>query len=152
MAVAPPEAGDQRIRIARSLGAVAIGLLYAAAGIWLTQVVLWFAIPGEPQEDGTELIPQSRLVASVLCTVGSAALAGFMAAHIGGRAELLHGLALGTLLLAVLAVTTQLLMAQPGPPWYQLALPGSAVPGVLLGALLRLRVRRPSSPAPSSPV
>jgi len=152
MAAAPPGPAGGGTRIGRSLGAVAAGFLYAVAGIWLTQMVLWFAIPGQPQEDGTQSVPEARLGGTVVCTFGSVILAGFMAAHVAGHAELVHGLALGTLLLAVLAVTTRFVEADPEPPWYQLALPGVALPGTLLGAYLRTRVRRPPPPAPRAPV
>jgi len=131
----------------RSIGAVALGFLYALAGIGLTQFVLWFCIPGEPQDDDAESVPPARLVLTVACTFASSALGGFMAAHFAGRAQTNHGLALGTILVAVLALTAGLVQADY-PPWYRLALPATALPGALLGAYLRSRLRRPPAPAP----
>ncbi len=132
----------------RSIGAVVVGFLYALAGIWLTQIVLWFALPEEPGPDGAESMPQTRLILSVTCTFASAVVAGFMAAHVARGAELAHGMALGAVLAVLLGVTTLVLATEPGPPWYRLALPGVALPGTLLGAYLRARVPRPPPPAP----
>ena len=147
MSAEPAGAGEGGRSIARSLGAVAVGFLYALAGIWFTQFILWFAVPGRPREDGAESVPEARLLGSVLCTFASTVLAGFMTAHVARRAELLHGLAVGTLVLAVLAITMQFVMVEGALPWYQLTLPSVALPGALLGALLRILVRR-HSPLP----
>jgi putative membrane protein (TIGR04086 family) len=132
----------------RSIGAVIVGLLYALATIWLAQVILFFAVPEEPGADGADSVPETRLVLTVICTFASAIIAGFVTAHVARQAELVHGLALGAVLVALLAVTTLVVETEPAPPWYQLALPAVALPGALLGAALRARVPRPPPPAP----
>ena len=129
----------------RSIGAVIVGFLYALVTIWLSQMILWFAIPEDPAANA---VPDRRLLFTVLCTFAAAVLAGFMTAYVARRSELAHGLAVGTLLVVLLAVTTLVIETQPTPAWYQLALPAVALPGTLLGAELRTRVRRlpPASP------
>jgi hypothetical protein len=129
----------------RSIGAVIVGLLYALATIWLTQVVLWFAIPEDPAANA---VPTDRLVLTVASTFLAAVLAGFMAVHIAREGALAHGLIVGALLASLLAVTTLFVETEPAPAWYQLALPIAALPGTLLGAALRDTVRRPSPPTP----
>ncbi len=129
----------------RSIGAVIVGFLYALATIWLTQMILWFAIPEDPAANA---VPEARLALTVLCTFGSAVLAGFVTAHVARQAELAHGLAVGAVLVVLLGITTLVIETEPAPAWYQLALPGVALPGTLLGAELRTRVRRPPPPAP----
>jgi hypothetical protein len=135
----------------RSIGAVIVGFLYALATVWLTQVILFFTIPEQTAPDGTPTIPEARLALTVICTFGSAILAGFVTAHVGREVELAHGLAVGAVLVAVLAVTTLVARTEPAPSWYRLALPGVVLPGALLGAALRAWVRRPPPPAPPAP-
>lgn len=137
----------------RSIGAVLLGFLYALASIMLAVMILWFcfADAGEPGEDGTKSVPESLLVLRVVCVFAGAVLAGFMTAHIARRAELAHGLALGAVLVVVLAITTLVIDPDPTPSWYQLALPAVSLPGALLGAQLRTLVKRPPPPAPTSP-
>jgi putative membrane protein (TIGR04086 family) len=135
----------------RSIGAIALGFLYAVAGIWLTQMILWFLIPEEPAAEGAEAIPEVRLFLTVLSTFACSFIAGFVTAHVARQAELVHGLVLGTVLMVLLAVTTLVVETEPAPSWYQLALPAVALPGTLLGAVLRTRVRRPPPPAPPKP-
>ncbi|HKI36498.1 MAG TPA: TIGR04086 family membrane protein [Gemmataceae bacterium] len=135
----------------RSIGAVTLGFLYAVAGIWLTQMILWFSIPEEPGAEDTEAVPELRLALTVFLTFASSFIAGFVTAHVARQVELVHGLALGALLVAVLGVTTMVVQTEPTPAWYQLALPAVALPGTLLGATLRARVPRPPPPAPPKP-
>jgi putative membrane protein (TIGR04086 family) len=132
----------------RSIGAVIVGLLYALAGIWLTQMILWFGFPEESGPEGSESIPEARLALGVVCTFASAVVAGFMAAHVSRSAELAHGLALGAVLVVFLGLTTLVFETEPAPPWYQLALPGVALPATMLGAYLRARLPRRPPPAP----
>jgi hypothetical protein len=137
----------------RSIGAVVVGFLYAVAFFWLAQAVLWFCLPdvGEPGDDTTEATPASRLALTVACAFASAALAGFVTAHVAGREGLAHGLALGAVLLVLLGVTTLVVQPEPAPPWYQLALPAVTLPATLLGAYLRTRLRRPPPTPPKTP-
>jgi hypothetical protein len=137
----------------RSIGAVIVGFLYALATIGLLQMVLWFAFPEEPGVEGAGSVPQARWILIVGCTFLGSILSGFITAYFAGGAELVHGLIVGGLLVAVLGVTTLILETEPVPAWYQLALPGVTLPGTLLGAGLRARLRRPPPPAlpPSSP-
>jgi putative membrane protein (TIGR04086 family) len=128
----------------RSIAAVVFGFLYALTTIWLTQLVLYFVIPESPDDT----IPPIRLALTVVSTFLAAVLAGFMAAHIARRGELVHGLAVGAILVILLALTTLVAETEPAPRWYQLALPLTALPGTLLGAALRAKVRRPPPPAP----
>jgi putative membrane protein (TIGR04086 family) len=132
----------------RSIGAVIVGFLYALATIGLTQIVLWFAVPDEPSSEGLEVVPATRWILTVVCTFLSAFLAGFVAAYIAQQSELVHGLAVGAILVLLLAITTLVMNTESAPSWYRLALPGVALPGTLLGAGLRSRVRRPPPPAP----
>ncbi len=141
--VIAPVAGDARM--GRSIGAVIIGFLYALATIWTTQVILWFAFPEDPADNS---IPVLRLVLTVVFTFASAIVAGFMTAYVGRQAELAHGLAAGAVLVVLLAITTLVVETEPTPAWYQLALPCVALPGALLGAGLRTRVRSLPPPAP----
>jgi hypothetical protein len=133
----------------RSIGAVTVGLLYALAGICLTQLILWFCFPAE----GDDILPPpppSYFALTVVCTSSSALLAGFMTAHLARTAEVSHGLAIGLLLAALLALTT--LVSQPeAPSWYRVTLPVAALPAAMLGAFLRTKLRRPPPPAPPSP-
>jgi hypothetical protein len=128
----------------RSIGAIIIGLLYALAGICFTQLILWFCFPAEADE--ILLPPPSAYFAlTVVCTGGSAVLAGFMTAHLARSAGLNHGLAVGLLLAVLLALTT--LVSQPDAPgWYRVTLPVIGLPAALFGAFLRTRVRRPPPP------
>jgi putative membrane protein (TIGR04086 family) len=129
----------------RSIGAVIVGFLYALATIWLTQMVLWFTIP---EEEATNAVPTPRLVLTVVCTFIAAVVAGFMAAHVARQGGLAHGLALGAILVILLAITTLFVQTEEAPSWYQLVLPLVALPGTLLGAWFRMKVRPPPPPAP----
>jgi hypothetical protein len=129
----------------RSIGAVALGFLYALAMIWLTQLVLWFCLPGELRDDETEAVPQARLVWTVASGCAGAALAGFITAQLAAHVKMTHGLALGTVLTALLALTTGLREAD-FPAWYRFALPATALPGALFGAFIRTRLRRRPPP------
>lgn len=129
----------------RSIGAVIVGFLYALATIWLTQMALWFAIPEDPESNA---VPTNRLIWTVVFTFLAAVVAGFMAAHVARSGGLAHGLVVGALLVILLGVTTLYVETEPAPAWYQLALPLVALPGTLLGAWLRVQVRRPPPPAP----
>src|SRR4051794_19249131 len=105
----------------RSIAAVIVAFLYALATIWLTQIILWFAIPEEPGPEGTEVIPAARWIMTIVCTFFSAGLSGFMAAHFARQADLVHGLAVGAILVIMLAITTLVVNTEPSPSWYQLA-------------------------------
>jgi hypothetical protein len=131
----------------RSIGAVIVGFLYALATIWLTQMILWFAFPEDP---ATEAVPMPRLVLTVVCTFLAAFVAGFMAAHVASHGGMVHALVVGAILVALLGITTLYVETETAPAWYQLTLPLVALPGALLGAALRVRVRRPPPPAPPS--
>jgi putative membrane protein (TIGR04086 family) len=124
----------------RSIGSVLLGLLYVAAGLGLARMALWFWLE--------ETASPSRLALDVLITFVVTLLAGFVTAHVAGRSELAHGLALGAALVAVLGFTTLVLEPEPAPPWYQLALPAVTLPAALLGAGARALVKRPPPPAP----
>jgi putative membrane protein (TIGR04086 family) len=132
----------------RSIGAVVVGLLYAIAGNMLAWVVLSFTIP---QESETDPIPEVRLLLMVASAFVSAAVGGFMSAHVARRRELAHGLALGAALVVLLGGSALALGTEEAPPWYPFALPAVAFPGTLLGAYLRARVPRPPPPAPPKP-
>ena len=126
----------------RSIGAVIVGFLYAVAAIWLAQMVLWFAVPEDPGPDGNGIVPPIRWILTVVCTFPAAVIAGFIAALVARQSELAHGLAVGAILVLVLGISTLLREPEDAPAWYQLALPGVALPGTLLGAGLRLLIRR----------
>jgi putative membrane protein (TIGR04086 family) len=133
----------------RSIGAVTVGLLYALAGICLTQLILWLCFPA----DGDDILapqPPAYFALTLVCTSGSALLAGFMTAHMARTADLNQGLAVGLLLAALLALTT-LVSQRDSPSWYRVTLPVAALPAAALGAMLRTKLRRPPSPAPPSP-
>jgi putative membrane protein (TIGR04086 family) len=132
----------------RSIGAVIVGFMYALVIIGGTQFILFFAITEEPD---AETLPPAHLILTIVWTFLAAVVGGFMAAQFARQAELAHGLAVGALLLVLLAVTTLVVETEAAPPWYQLALPLVALPGTLLGAWLRTRVRRPPPPAPPNP-
>jgi hypothetical protein len=78
----------------------------------------------------------SYMVANLAVSVIAAVLGGYVAARIGARAPMTHGIALGVLVV-VMGVATALGSPNDGQPgWYKVALPILGLLGVLLGAMV----------------
>jgi putative membrane protein (TIGR04086 family) len=128
----------------RSIGAVVVGLFYVIVVAASGQMILFFTASDEAD-------PQSRHYITVPCAFLGAALGGFMTAHIARARALVHGLALGAIVVAAVGIATLFGSADPEPTWYQLALPGALLTGTLVGAYLRTLVPRSAPPAPPTP-
>ena len=124
-------------RVLRTAIAIVVG--YAVMVILITLVQeAWFG--GVDYYES----PRSELAVAGFFTFLSACAGGFVAAWIGGRQYLAHGLAVAA---GVVVETTVLLSTGglSGPVWFDLLASLSLVVGILLGAALFARLRSGST-------
>jgi hypothetical protein len=116
---------------------VARGLVAVFGGYGLMMLILRFFGPGP---EGTGM---NYFVVSAAWTVCAAMLAGFATAWIAGTHELPYASALGLIMIAMSVVA----MRNEGasrPGWYETSIAGCGPIAAMLGAAVRMLVRRRS--------
>jgi len=125
----------QRSQVTRSVVAVCGGYLSMAAAVMLLDIGISLAF-GNRQTAPMEVRGDWYPLFNVVTAIPAALLGGFVSAHAGKRAPMLHSAALACLCLLLSAGLFFGSMAQ-SPLWYRLSLIGVMIPATLAGGWLQ---------------
>ncbi len=128
--------------IARSLAAVAAGIIVIGAGAAGAGATLLRFFPHSFNEDGA-IESQPLLLLLLAYTVVFVVLGGYVTGKIAGRFEMRHGFALSIIVLLCSGVSAAV-FSDRAPAWWHFSLLGCVVPAIMLGGYARSEHRRRS--------
>lgn len=131
----------------RSVLAIVIGVIVVFVLVLVTDLILFQLFPQWYPDPAQGPSPAGVYVLTMTYGLVYAIVAGWVTGFVADRAEALHALVVGIVLLALnlampLANPDMAEMTASQPDWYTIGMPIIGIVGLFLGGILRQRTRR----------